>query len=875
MLARPSRLVLGLALLLTISVPARGFASGSGRLLRDVLPTSERLKLNLDARKKSYSGSASIQLRATTAVDSFQFHSEGLKLTRVTLRRAKVLVPSSHEQSAPTTVTVHTKKPLTPGAYTLDLDFTNDFNTVAQGLYRLETGGESYSFTQFEADDARKAFPCWDEPSFKIPYQVTLVVPKAHRAVGNTPIARTIPGKLTKTVVFRTTKPMPSYILAMATGPLEFVPIHGMSIPGNVVTVKGKSALAARAAVMAPPIVAAEERYFGRPYPYEKLDILAVPEFWPGAMENAGAVTFRDEVLLVDPKTVSASQLSTLSLYMAHEFAHQWFGDLVTMEWWDDLWLNESFAEWMGDKISDEVNPQYNQRVVDLRETNRAMFTDSRLSTRAIRRPVTALDNLLEAADDLAYKKGQSVLGMFEEWMGPETFQKGVRAYLNEHAWGNTVASDLWDALSKASGKDTKAAMSTFLDQEGIPLVTADLLPDGKVKLSQQRFLSYGVQPPREQLWRIPVALSYSDGASVKTQHVLLTDREMTVTLEGTRAPAWINPNAGPSGYYRWSVSSDMMGRLAADAGRAMSPVERVGFLGNLSALLEGGLLHGDEFTRLVAKFADDSNPEVILAVMDDVAKVRQVFVTRDLAGAYAAYVRKTLGPAMGRFGLSRREGERESVSLVRPALIRFLADDGQDSRALAYADSLAKQHLASPGSVDASLIGAALEMSAMKGDEALFQEYKKRFEEAEIPAERASYLGALGFFRDPKIADEAIRYTLTGPLRPQEIFTIPSSQAQSFEYEDVPYKWMSENFGTIASKIPPMFMVFMPVTASGCSMERLGKAKVFFADPQHQVPGTDKELAKVEDQVTDCANLRQREGALVAAYLTTQVGAR
>jgi alanyl aminopeptidase len=865
-------------LLITVflaSFVSSAFASGSGRLQRDVLPVSERIKLNLDARKKSYSGSAMIDLRVVAAVDSFQFHSEGLQLTRVTLRRGKGIIASSHVQSAPTTVTVHTVKPLPPGACTLDVEFTNDFNTVAQGLYRLKTGGESYCFTQFEADDARKAFPCWDEPSFKIPYQVTLVIPKSHRAVGNTLIARTIPGKLTKTVVFHTTKPMPSYILAIATGPLEFVPIHGMSIPGNVVTVKGKSALAARAAAMAPPIIAAEERYFGIPYPYEKLDVLAVPEFWPGAMENAGAVTFRDEVLLVDPKTVSALQLSTLSEYMAHEFAHQWFGDLVTMDWWDDLWLNESFAEWMGDKISDEVNPQYNQRVVDLRQTNTAMATDSRLSTRAIRRPVSALDNLLEAADELAYKKGQSMLTMFEEWMGPETFQKGVRAYVTAHAWGNTTASDLWDALSQASGKDAKAAMSTFLDQEGIPLVTADLLPDGKVKVTQTRFLSYGVAAPREQLWQIPIALSYSDGSSVKTQHVLLTGREMTVTLEGTKAPVWINPNAGPSGYYRWSVSPDMMSRLAGSAAQAMTPVERVGFLGNLSALLGAGLVHGDEFTRLVGKFAEDPTPEVILGLMDEVTTVRRSFVTKDLADAYAAYVRKTLGPAMRRFGMSRREGEGEAVSLVRPALIRFLADDGRDPRALAFADSLAKQHLASPGSVDPSLIGTALEMSAIKGDQALFEEYRKRFERAEIPAERARYLGALGYFRDERIADEAIHYSLTGPLRPQEIFIIPRNQSQAFEYEDAQYKWMSENFGTIASKIPPMFMVLMPMTATGCSLERLERAKVFFADPAHQVPGTNNELAKVADQVTDCANLRQREGALVATFLTQQVGMR
>ena len=865
-------------LLLTVflaSFASSAFASGSGRLSRDVLPVGEKIKLNLDARKKSYSGSATIDLRATTAVDSFQFHSEGLTLSKVTLRRGAVAIPTTFAQVAPTTVTVHSKTPLKVGAYTLEVAFTNNFNEQAQGLYRMDTEGQSYCFSQFEADDARKAFPCWDEPSFKIPFQLTLVIPNAHRAVANTPIARTIPGKLTKTVVFRTTKPMPSYILAIATGPLEFVPIHGMSVPGNIVTVKGKSRLAARAAVMAPPILAALERYFGRKYPYEKLDLLAVPEFWPGAMENAGAITFRDEVLLVDPKTVGVRQLSTLSVYMAHEMAHQWFGDLVTMDWWDDLWLNESFAEWMGNKISDEVNPEYNQHVSDLHETERAMFTDSRLSTRAIRRPVNALDNLLEAADDLAYKKGQSVLRMFEGWLGPEVFQAGVRQYIHDHEWGNTVASDLWDALSKASGKHATTAMSGFLDQEGIPIVTADLLPDGKVMLSQRRFLTYGVIAPKEQLWQIPVALRYSDGTTTHTQHVLLTEPRMTVPLEGGHTPVWIHPNADASGYYRWSVSTEMLNRLAADGGPGMTPVERIGYMGNLTALLAGGQIHGDEYARLVAKFSDDPSPEVIGEVMAGIGTVRTSFVTKGLEDAYAGYVRKTLGPALTRFGLTKRERESASVSLMRPALILYLADDGKDASVMAFADSLARAHLDAPGSVDPSLIQAALQLHAIHGNEALFSEYKKRFETAEIPAERVRYLNALGYFRDPKLADEALRYSLTGPLRPQELFTIPTKQAEALEYEDAPFKWMSENFGTIASKMPPMYMIYMPLTASGCSLERLEKAKAFFADPAHLAPGADKELAKVADQVTDCAGLRQRDGALVATYLQQQVGSR
>lgn len=791
------------------------------------------------------------------------------------LRGAKAIVPSTHAPAGPDVVTVRTRSPLKPGAYTLDIDFTNTFSTQAQGMYRLETGGESYCFTQFESDDARKALPCWDEPSFKIPYQLTLTVPTGHRAVSNTPVARVVPGKTTKTVTFRRTRPLPSYLLAIATGPLEMVPITGMSVPGNVVSVKGTSALAGTAATMAPRLLGALERYFGRPYPYEKLDVIAVPEFWPGAMENAGAVTFRDDVLLVEPKTVSVRQLSTLSVFMAHEFAHMWFGDLVTMEWWDDLWLNEAFAEWMGNKISDEVYPEYKMHIQDLQATQGAMRIDSRLSTRAIRQPVSALGNLLQAADELAYKKGQAVLGMFEQWLGPETFRAGVLAYLNDHEWGNAVGSDLWSALSKASGKDASGPMSTFLDQGGVPLLTAEVQADGRVKLSQRRFLSYGVKASGDPLWKIPVALTYSDGTSVRTQRLLMTERETTVALEGTRAPVWVNPNHGASGYYRWTVPLETMEKLAANAAEIMSPGERVGYLGNLAALLDAGLIHGDEYVRLLGRFADDPNPEVITALYEGVDLVRRTFVTPELADAYAVYVRRILGPALGRLGLTRRPGEEDGVSLARPGLLYALGDYGKDERVLAFADSLAKRYMAAPASVDPSLAGVALNLSALRADASLFADYKRRFETAKVPAQRSRFLNALGHFRDPKLVDEALRYSLRGPVRPQEVFTIANAVGSAIENEDLRYRWIEENFGAISTKIPPMYVAFLAQYAGGCSVRRLDSAKAFFAEPPHAVPGTDKELAKVADQVNDCAGLREREGAVVAAYLSQLVGAR
>src|SRR5439155_17675029 len=344
----------------------------------------------------------------------------------------------------------------------------------------------------FEATEARCAFPCWDEPEFKIPFQVTLVVPEAHLAIGNTPVETDTVADGQRTVVFERTPPLPAYLLAIATGPLETVPIEGMRVPGRIVTIKGASGVAREAARVTPPLVAALEKYFGLPYPYRKLDLLAVPEFWPGAMENAGAIAFADRILLIDPRAASAGQKRTLVAVDAHELAHMWFGDLVTMKWWDDLWLNESFASWMGDKITQEVAPEYEMPLAEVEETQRAMLRDAQRSTRPIRAPIDVFDNIDEAFDELTYDKGQAVLTMFEAWLGPETFRKGVVAYLKAHAWGSATASDLWASLSKTAGRDVAGPMSTFLDQPGVPLVKVDLLPGGKVRLSQERFLNEG-----------------------------------------------------------------------------------------------------------------------------------------------------------------------------------------------------------------------------------------------------------------------------------------------------------------------------------------------------------------------------------------------
>lgn len=836
------------------------------RLGRDVVPTFQAVRLELDARKADYTGSVRIELRVHRPVPAFRFHAKEMTFTRLDLRGPAGPVSVTHAPVEDGGIRVTAPRPLAPGVYTLEVDFTNNIDTRSHSLFKVQTGGNAYTFTQFEPDAAREAFPCWDEPDFKIPFEVTLVVPHEHQAFSNTPVERETASGSTKTLVFRQTKPIPSYLVALATGPFETVPVPGMTVPGRVITPRGQANLAAEAAAKTPPILAALERYFGRPYPYEKLDLIAVPGFG-GAMENVGLVTFNDSLLLLDSARATAAQRASLAAVMAHELAHMWFGNLVTMRWWDDVWLNESFASWMGAKIANEVFPQYEVDVGEVPDAHFAMRTDARLATRAVRQPVYAGENLMLSFDEIAYPKGERVLRMFERWIGPERFRRGVIAYLQSHEWRNATAADLFRALSQASGRDVGRAMSTFLDQPGVPLVTAHTLPAGRLRLQQRRFLNYGTQAPGPARWEIPITIKLPAGSETATQNIFLTTPATTVRLNVATPPVWVHPNAFDDGYYRWKVPIEMLDAMARDSSTALEVRERIGFIENLSALLDAGALEGRDYLKTLSLFADDPDPGVIAALLGALNKVRVAFVPQPDA-TFAQFVQTTLAPAVARWGWRKTAGEPETVSLLRPKLMGWLAEHGNDENVQWQAQELARAYLADASSVDPALAAVALRLAAMRGNAALFETYRQRFEAAKVPADRDRFLGALAGFRDPELIEKALEYAIEGPLRPTEIFTIPFGVGLSERWEDRRFEWLVANYDKVTAKVPPYTRARLPSLAGGCSPERLARARKFFAEPAHQAPGLEKQLAKVAESVSDCAKLRERERGAVEAYL-------
>jgi len=868
-----SALLAAATLLALPAFPARA-QEALPRLDHTAVPTAEQVKLTLDPTKTEYSGTVTVAITVKEPTREIRMHARALTIEDGSMKGPQGAVQiDGIEKLPPDQTKVRFEKPLDPGAYTLTLHFRNQYNVRAVALYRVVTGGNSYLFTQFEDTEAREAFPCWDEPEFKIPWQMTLTVPAKDVAVSNTPVEKeTVTGAM-KTVRFAGTKPLPSYLIAIAVGPLESVPMTGLSVPGRVYTVKGASPMAAEAARVTPAILASLQKYFGRPYPYEKLDLIAAPEFMYGAMENAGAVVFADRRLLIDPRAVNPSQRRDIVAVIAHELAHQWFGDLVTMKWWDDLWLNESFASWMGTKVVDDVVPDAHDGVFTLFGVERAFTIDSRLSTRPMRGKVDNNPSLGQTANELTYNKGEAVLTMFEGWLGVEKFRAGIADYLKAHEWSNAEGRDLWQALGKQSGDDIDAAMSSFLDQAGVPLVTIEPAAGGRVKLSQTRFLTSGAQANAAERWRIPVILRYPAAGELRTLRVWLNGADTLADLGTGSMPAWIMPNAGASGYYRWRVPDAMFDSLALSARHRLTTRERIDVVANLTAHLQAGWVRGERYLRLMKAIADDPEPEVVRAVIEGLNDTHSALTTPRAAPSVGGYVRGTFEPTLRRYGLRPKPDEALAVSFVRPALMHFLANAGRDARVLIYAESLSRAYRANPSSIPPSLIEPAIVLGAVRGDHTLFSEYRHRFETTKVPIERSYYLAGLGTFKDPALRDSALDYALHGPLRPQETLMIPFAMATNSlgtefrgagDYPDQVYNWMLKHYPELSAKVPPNFVSRVIPLAGGCDRARVQQLRDFFAQPGRNAMGIDQTLNRLETSVNECASLYDREALLI-----------
>ncbi|NOY90673.1 MAG: M1 family metallopeptidase [Deltaproteobacteria bacterium] len=862
-----------------------------GRLPRDIAPTRYELALTIVPTEQGFSGHTRIHVMMTEARSVIWLHGRDLNVSAASVTPAGgEPIEASYEQVDEQGVAKLTlAQPINPCEAVIDLEYTANYNHELTGLYRVDEEGESYGFTQFEATSARRAFPSFDEPSFKVPFDVTITAKADHVVAANTPVQdeQELPEGMKRTR-FQTTRPLPTYLIAWAVGPLDVVEhapipandVRSRPLPLRGIAVKGRGPRLAYALEHTGEIIAAHEAYFGRPYPYAKLDIVAVPDFGAGAMENVGLVTFRETLLLLDDDSPEQQKRGYAGV-MSHELAHMWFGDLVTMPWWNDIWLNEAFATWMGHKTVQAVYPQYQADLGLLDGAEWAMGQDSLTSARRIRQPIESSHDIHNAFDGITYQKGGGVLSMVERWLGEDTFQSGIRAYLNAHAYGNATADDLLAQLSETSGRDVATPFRSFLDQPGVPFVETSLSCEGehpRVSFAQSRYLPLGSPGDANQSWQIPICVRHGRGDEADETCTLLTETQGTLDLEG-ECPEWIMPNAGGAGYFRFGLPTEQLQALTTSGWEQLTTPEKMALGDSLGAAFARGTLPAADLYALLPTFANDPARRVATMPMGVLSYALHRLVTDAQKARVKALGKRLYRTTMRRLGWAPRRGRTESGedALMRAAVIRFMALTVEDAGVRRRADRLAQAYLGlgrrgdgqrHPEAVDANLVGTVLAVAVQDGDAAFFDALTERLFASDDALMRRQLLGALGSTKNEELAERARGLSLDARLRVNEVMTPLGAQISMPETREGTWRWLVDHYDAFVGRIGPYRAGYLPYFArSFCTEDAKQQVAAFFNQPvEHR--GEDGETQRVPRIETLAGGPRNLAGSLEAIHL-------
>ena len=852
---------------------------GQHRYGRGVVPTAYQVELNIDPNQDRFSGQVSIDVEILELTQGhIILHGQDMTILQASVVRGEEHLNAEVTQGPNGALALRTTPPLGPGKARLHLSFDAPLAQVPEGLYRTQEKGAWYAFTQFEPLEARKAFPCFDQPEFKTPFSFRMRVPSGMSALTNTPeIGRKESGETTL-FEFGTSKAIPTYLVAFAVGTFDLVPAEPGSFPSGlnfrVAAVEGRGGLSDYVRSTTPAILKALSDYFGQPYPYAKLDYVAVPNFAAGAMENVGLVTYREPLILLDEGATPAAKRSSLGVN-AHELAHMWFGNLVTPEWWDDLWLNEAFATWMSTKIVAQVAPEFESTLSSIRGTQWAMGLDSQADARAVRQPIKEAGDIYNAFDGITYTKGRAILGMTEAWIGEDHFREGVRAYMKTHAHGVATGDNLFDALAKASGKPVREMLSTFTDQAGVPLIDVTTTCGGtrfesaKVSLRQSRFLPKGSKADASAQWRVPICLRYGIAKDVQRECFELSDKESTVTLGVEGCPDWLYPNADEQGYYRWRIATSALRELATLHREKLTLPERVALPGHLSALFEAGQLDVASYLDTLEALAKDRHPLVIGGVISGINMVENASLSQAGVKPYATRIRKLAKPLLKRIGRKAKEGEETQIRMLRPRLISLLATVGQDSSAMKHAKTMTERFIKSEQAINADERSYALRIAASEGDERLWVALKSAFDKASSPAIRRDLLVALSNFRAPTLLTKTLNLLLDGTLRAQDMGTVARRALQHRMTRTHAWEWMVQHYKELLTLLGDKYASRFPRLAQGfCTPAQREAVLTFFADPEHLTSGSERNLGLALERIERCIRLRSDTESALDRYL-------
>jgi puromycin-sensitive aminopeptidase len=842
------------------------------RLPTTVVPKRYDLRLEPDLVAATFAGEAVITVEVETTLTEIVLNAAELAIQSASVAReggvpihGSIALDEAAERAR-----LVFPAAIAPGEWRLTLRFTGVLNERLQGFYRStykDGAGQSHTIaaTQFEATDARRGFPCWDEPAFKAVFGVTLLVAEHLAAVSNCAVIREEPlAEGRKAVTFADSIRMSTYLVAFVVGDLEATETLMVGrTPIRVWCVPGKKHLARFALEIGAFSLDFFERYYGLPYPGDKLDLLAIPDFAAGAMENLGAITFRETALLVDAAAASHTELERIADVVAHELAHMWFGDLVTMTWWNGIWLNEAFATFMELLAVDAWKPEWKRWVTFGVSRAAAMGVDGLEATRPIEFEVRNPHDCVAMFDLLTYEKGASVLRMLEQHLGADVFRAGVRLYLERHRYANAETTDLWKALGDAARLPIPAVMDGWIFKPGYPLVTVE--PDGAgLKLSQRRFRYLGGEADAGERWRIPVVLRGSVKHGYVERRLLLDGDEAAVQLPAKAD--WVVVNSDGPGFYRVRYAPALLKKLAGALAR-IAPIERFNILNDSFALVQAGLMTAADYLDLTGRFTGETDRNVWIALTSSLAYVNRV-IADGRRGALEALVRHRLGEAAERVGWEPQEDETEPDRQLRGDLLRALGTLGNDETIQVRARQVYARYGQDEGSVEANVLPAVIAILAASGGEGEYAEFRGRFKGARTPQEEQRYLYALAGFRQPELLRQTLEMTVNGEIRSQDAPFVIRALLTSVYGRGLAWDFVKEHWQTMAQRYPESaYRRMYEGVAALVSAEWERDARAFFADNTIDLGG--RTLQQYLEQLRVAVAFQEREAEPLAAYLS------
>jgi len=849
------------------------------RLPPDVRPTRYDLHLEPDLDGGTFRGEVRIALRLARPRAEIVLHAADLSIERASAQAggrevtARVRLVRTDEA-----VALRFARPLPAGETTLALRFVGRLNQHLRGLYAAGADGRRYAFSQCEAADARRILPCFDEPSFKARFRVAIRVRDGETALSNGPVEgeEAVPGG--RVVRFAETPPLSTYLLALAVGQLEAsAPRLLGPVPIRVWHVPGKGRLTDFALEAAAEALRRLQDYFDIPYPYGKLDLVAVPDFEAGAMENAGAVFFRETLLLLDPATASLAERKRAAEVIAHELAHMWYGDLVTMAWWDDLWLNEAFATWMAYRVVDDWRPEWRMWQGFEHDRAGALAMDALASTHPIYAVVHSVAEATENFDAITYEKGAAVVRMIEHYLGPDAFRDGVRRYMRRHREGNTVAADLWRALEEASGKPVAHVAQAWIAQPGFPLVSVAPARAGAgaaLAVHQERFYADpGVPAARRRAkWPLPLVVKWGGTDGAATERFLVERVRDTVALPTGALPPWYFANAAAGGFYRVAHDPADRAALLAALGSALTPVERLALAGDQWALVRSARASIESFLDVADALGEETDYDVLDGIAGplDVIDEQVAEPGSAMQAGFRAWIARRFGPQLERLGWTAAAGEDDPTRLRRAALVRLLGGVAEAPAVLAEARRRLDVYLADRGALEPNLADPVVSLAARVGDEALYERYRAALTAAATPQERRRFLLSLGSFRTRVTRERTLAAVLTPEIPTQDVAILLMRLLANPAAGGEAWKFMTRKWGALRRRIPPLMISRLVESTPALREPRYARevARFFRA---HPVPEARRAVRQALEVFRLNAELRRRTAPGLGRWLAAR----